>query len=92
MHEGGFARGAGGHYMHEHGYGYEEEYGYEPQTETVLMEDEYGNRWYQEVEVDDLHGQHFGQYGGHPAGNQRGGHREWVQEGFHQRRGGRTRP
>jgi len=37
MHEGGFARGAGGHYMHEHGYGYEEEYGYEPQTEVRIF-------------------------------------------------------
>ena len=65
MHEGGFA--GGGHYMHDHGYGYEEP-GYEPQTETVLMEDEYGNRWYQEVEVDDMQGQHFDHYSGRPAG------------------------
>ena len=65
MHAGGFAGDR--HYMHDHGYGHEEPV-YEPQTETVLMEDEYGNRWYQEVEVDDMQGQHFDHYSGRPAG------------------------
>jgi hypothetical protein len=55
-------------------YGDEEGYGYGgPEIETVLMEDEYGNQWYQEVEVDNGGYEQSGHmYGGHPGAGKRG--------------------